>query len=83
MIAKKYDQQQKIEDEMRTVATEARNIPERTNNNEGRAAYLQITERRPSIAESGSPSANPGAGIRVDLHDNPSAFADSPGEGLR
>jgi hypothetical protein len=56
MIAKN-DQQQKIEDEVRTIATEARGIPERTNNNEGRAAYLQITERRPSTPESGPPSA--------------------------
>jgi hypothetical protein len=82
MIAKKATSN-KNEDEMRTIATEARSIPERTNNNEGRGADLQITQRRPFTPESGPPSAKTrGGGIRVDLHDNGFGFDDSPGKSL-
>jgi hypothetical protein len=71
---------------MRTLAAEARCIPEQTNNNEGRGADLQIVRREFGEShplQSGPPPANDrGSGILVDLHDNGFGFGDSPHEDM-
>jgi len=68
---------------MRTLAAEARCIPEQTNNDEGRAADLQIIQREPFTPRAGLPLPKPEESrILVNLHDNGFAFDDSPHEDM-